>query len=135
MEKLKYKLITSEKQYYQYCRAMYDLAFGPGRKTKQVRDEMDLLELLIETYDKEHHQFPDYDPVEMLQLKMREHDLKAVDLAEELGVTKGYISQILNYKKGFSKEIIRKLAKKFRVQQEAFNRPYPLVGNKKRKAA
>ena len=34
---------------------------------------------------------------------------------------------MLNYKKGLSKQVIRKLADHFKVRQEAFNRPYKLV--------
>lgn len=36
------------------------------------------------------------------------------------------MSDILNYKKGLSKEVIRKLATHFKVRQEAFDRPYKL---------
>jgi Predicted transcription regulator containing HTH domain len=44
-----------------------------------------------------------------------------------LNVSKGYVSDILNYKKGLSKDVIRKLADRFKVSQEAFNRPYKLI--------
>ena len=40
---------------------------------------------------------------------------------------KGLVSDILNNKKGLSKEIIRTLATYFKESQEAFNRPYKLV--------
>jgi len=42
-------------------------------------------------------------------------------------VSPGLISNIINYKKGFSKEIIRELASLFKLSQEAFNRHYSLV--------
>jgi len=58
---------------------------------------------------------------------MSEHKMKAKDLAEILNVSKGLISDILNYKKGMSKDIIRKLAERFKLRQDAFNRPYPLI--------
>jgi HTH-type transcriptional regulator/antitoxin HigA len=58
---------------------------------------------------------------------MAERGMKAKDLVEILNVSKGLISDILNYKKGFSKEIIRGLSAYFKVSQEAFNRPYKLV--------
>lgn len=135
MEHLKYKVITSRKQYREYCRILHDLDFAPGRKTKAILEETDLLMLLIETYDNEHYPVPDLNPVEFLQLIMKEHNLKAKDLADYLGVTKGYVSGILNYKKGFSKTVTRKLAERFKVRQDAFNRPYPLIGLKKKKAA
>ena len=55
---------------------------------------------------------------------MDERNLKTKDLVEILGVSKGLVSDILHYKKGLSKEIIRSLADYFKVSQEAFNRPY-----------
>jgi HTH-type transcriptional regulator/antitoxin HigA len=57
---------------------------------------------------------------------MRNHNLKAKDLVSILGVSKGLVSDILNYKKGLSKDIIRILSLYFKVSQEAFNRPYKL---------
>lgn len=57
---------------------------------------------------------------------MHDHKLKAKDLTEILGVSKGLVSDILNYKKGLSKDIIRLLSAYFKVSQEAFNRPYRL---------
>jgi len=40
---------------------------------------------------------------------------------------KGYVSDILNYKKGLSKESIRMLSERFKLNQQAFNRPYKLA--------
>ena len=58
---------------------------------------------------------------------MNENSLRPKDLVKILGVSKGLVSDILNYKKGLSKEIIRALAKQFKVAQETFNRPHKLV--------
>jgi len=44
-------------------------------------------------------------------------------------VSKGLVSDILNYKKGLSKEIIRKLSDTFKLSQETFNRHYDLVAS------
>lgn len=52
----------------------------------------------------------------------------ANDLAQILNIGKSTISEILNYKKGLSKENIRKLAEYFKLSQEAFNRPYQKMG-------
>ena len=88
-----------------------------------MKDEIDLLTLLIEKWDAEHDSFGELDPIELLQSLMSEHNMKARDFLELLGVSKGYVSDILNYKKGLSKDVIRKLAERFKVSQEAFNRP------------
>ena len=96
-------------------------------KSKALKDEIDLLTLLIEKWDAEHNTFEELDPIELVHSLMSEHNMKAKDLVELLGVSKGYVSDILNYKKGLSKEVIRKLADRFKVSQEAFNRPYKLI--------
>ena len=55
---------------------------------------------------------------------MTEHRMKAADLARKLQVSEGLISDILKYKKGMSKKTIRGIAELFKMQQEAFNKPY-----------
>ena len=57
---------------------------------------------------------------------MKDHKMKAVDLAKLLNVSEGLVSDMLNYKKGLSKDTIRILSEKFKLNQEAFNRPYQL---------
>jgi HTH-type transcriptional regulator/antitoxin HigA len=125
METLKYKVISSDKQYDKYCRILEELVFSPS-KTKAMNDEINLLSLLIEKYDEEHNTFKVADPVELLKSLMKDHKMKAVDLARLLEVSEGLVSDILKYKKGFSKKSIRILSERFKMRQEAFNRPYKL---------
>lgn len=125
MEVLKYKVIKSEKQYNEYCKILHDLDFS-AKKTKQINEEIDLLTLLIEKYDEEHTDFQMLDPVALLKSLMADHKMKSVELAKLLNVSTGLVSDILNYKKGLSKEVIRVLANHFKLSQEAFNREYKL---------
>jgi HTH-type transcriptional regulator/antitoxin HigA len=126
MEALKYKVITSDKQYDKYCKTLEELVFS-SPKTKANKDEIALLTLLIEKYDEEHNIFELAEPVALLKSLMKDHKMKAVDLAKLLDVSEGLVSDILNYKKGLSKKNIRVLAETFKVSQEAFNRPYQLI--------
>lgn len=126
MATLKYKVITSKTQYREYSNTLEDLVFS-GTKDRNTKDEIALLTLLIEKWDAEHNTFEELDPVQLLHSLMDDHNIKAKDLVEILDISKGYVSDILNYKKGLSKEVIRKLADHFKVSQEAFNRPYKLV--------
>ncbi|MFZ5973706.1 MAG: helix-turn-helix domain-containing protein [Bacteroidota bacterium] len=126
MVALKYKVIKTKRQYNEYTRILEDLVFADF-KSKEMKDEIELLTLLIERWDEEHNTFDDVDPVALLRALLKEHNLKAKDLVEMLGVSKGLVSDILNNKKGMSKEIIRKLSEHFKLSQEAFNRPYPLI--------
>jgi HTH-type transcriptional regulator / antitoxin HigA len=126
MSELKYKVINSKTRYNEYCKILEELVFS-GVKNREVQDEIDLLTLLIEKWDAEHNTFEEVDPIRLLHSFMEDHKLKPKDLVELLGVGKGYVSEILHYKKGLSKDVIRKLAERFKVSQETFNRPYKLV--------
>jgi HTH-type transcriptional regulator/antitoxin HigA len=125
METLKYKVIRSKEQYRKYCKGLEEL-LDSGSKAKSTADEIDLLTLLIEKWDEKNSTLKDVDPIRLLHSFMEDHKMKAKDLVNLLGVSKGYVSDILHYKKGLSKEVIRKLAERFKVSQEAFNRPYKL---------
>ena len=122
MEALKYKIIKTEEQYKEYCSKLDTML----NDNKTNPDEVELLTFLVEKWDHEHNSFDDANPVELLRSLMHEQKLKSKDLVEILSVSKGLVSDILNYKKGLSKEIIRTLATHFNVSQEAFNRPYKL---------
>ena len=126
MESLKYKVISTKPQYIDYCKKLETLIFSQV-KNKNLNDEIALLTLLIEKWDSEHNTFNELDPVQLLTSFMNSHNIKAKDLVTLLGISKSYVSEILNYKKGFSKSVIRSLSTYFKVSQEAFNRPYDLI--------
>lgn len=125
METLKYKIIKTDAQYYKYCDMLEEL-IDSTKKTKAIKDEVELLTFLIEKYDEEHTSFEELDPIQLLHSLMEDHKLKSKNLVEILDVSKGMVSDILHCKKGLSKEIIRILASHFKLSQEAFNRPYKL---------
>lgn len=124
METLRYTIIKSKEQYYKYCNSLEELLVLDDNS---VQDEVELLTLLIEKWDNEHNSLKDLSPIEMLNELMTEHNLKAKDLVDILGISKGTVSKILNCNKGLSKDVIRKLSEYFKVSQEGFNRPYKLV--------
>ena len=125
MKQLQYKIIKTDAQYNKYCDTLETLVES-NRRTKTIQDEIELLTLLIENYDDIHNSFNDVNPVVLLKGLMKEHKMKAVDLARLLQVSEGLISDILHYKKGLSKDTIRMLAERFKLNQDAFNRPYEL---------
>ena len=122
---MKYKIIKSIEQYNHYCKSLESL-LESRTKSKEAKDEIELLTVLIEKWDAEHSTLTEINPVELIHSLMKDHNLHAKDLVEILGVSKGLVSDILNYKKGLSKNIIRILSGYFKVSQEAFNRPYKL---------
>ena len=56
MQALQYKIIRTETQYDRYCKILEDL-LEKKTKNKSVEEEIDLLTLLIETWDEQHNSF------------------------------------------------------------------------------
>jgi HTH-type transcriptional regulator/antitoxin HigA len=121
---IKYKVIKSEKQYNTYCNILDRLVFDDDSAKKQ--DEIELLTLLIENWDKNHKLGTGLNPVKLLKALMNDHGLNQTELADIAGVGKSYISEILNYKKKMSKKVIRNIANYFKIRQEILNKPYHL---------
>ena len=126
MNTLKYKVIKTDAQYKRYCIKLEELV-SLEKRSKTTQEEIELLTLLIEHYDDKNNTFNDADPIELLKSLMKEHKMRAVDLAKLLNVSEGLVSDILNYKKGLSKETIRILSDRFQLNQIAFNRPYSMI--------
>ncbi len=122
-KELKYSIIKTENQYNEYCNILEEMVFEDS-DTKE--DEIELLTLLIEKWDKEHSEISNFDPIEILISLMKDHQLKSKDLAEILSLSKGTVSKVLSYQTGLSKGTIRTLSTYFKLDQEAFNRPYKL---------
>lgn len=133
MGTLKYTIIKSKSQYKDYCKLLEKLLESKS-KVKNHTDEIELLTVLIEIWDSEHNSFNGSDPIELLKNLMQESDMRPKDLISILKISKGLISDILNYKKGLSKEVIRILSNHFKISQEAFNRNYHLKGISKPKS-
>ena len=126
METLKYTVIKDARQYECYCTQLQKLV-TTSPPAAAVQEEIELLTLLIETWDHAHANLPAADPIELLRSLMAGRQLLAKDVAAALGLGKGAVSDILNRRRGLSKAVIRRLASHFQVSQEAFNRPYELA--------
>ena len=126
MGKLKYTVIKTKAQYDEYCRILKRL----NRVTalnKVKEEEIELLHVLIRHWNDRENRYWVEDPVKVLKALMKKHKLETSNLMFILDIrSRGYISDMLNYKKGFSKKVIRRLSLHFNVPQEAFNRQYEL---------
>jgi HTH-type transcriptional regulator/antitoxin HigA len=113
-----------------YCNDLEKLTSQYQNKpSDELLDMIDTITLLIEKYDDEHSQLKEVDPIQLLKTLMGENKLTQKNLAELLHISKGHLSDILNYKKGLSKNVIRILAERFKVRQSAFNKPYKLAAD------
>jgi len=120
----KIKVIKSNEQYKEYTLKLIELWENPTDKNENDRE---LLEVLIDTWERENLKNEESDPVELIKFLMENHNLKREHMMQILNITKGTLSKILSYKKGLSKNIIRKLSEHFKISQEAFNKPYLII--------
>jgi HTH-type transcriptional regulator/antitoxin HigA len=120
-----YTIIKTKTQYKEYSKKLMQLA--AEKTSAKIQDEMELLDLLIEKWENDNLKNDDMDPIALLKYLMENHNMERNELIQVLGISKAALSQILNYKKGLSKNVIRKLAERFKLSHEAFNRPYKLI--------
>ena len=113
-------MITNESEYDRVVSLMNKLAVIPEDQiTPEQERLLDLLTLLIETYDEEHYQIPDAAPHEVIQLLMQERGLRNKDLEPALG-SRGVTSEVISGKRRPSRAQIKKLAEFFGVAPEVF---------------
>lgn len=134
---MKYGAISSKKQYGDYCKKHLEIGriLGAGKGTKDLEDEYYILGLIIQDYNSnQRNPFEKLTPVDLLKALMDESGLSGYKLSKEIGVSNSIISEILNYKRGFSKSVIRKLSDKFGVGEQSFLKEYELI-NKEQNVA
>lgn len=127
--KIKYRVIKDLDQYNEYCNLHESLLLKDELK---YTDELELLELLIEDYDQRlmKKKNANLNPVEILKSLLKESKMKQIDLSKSINVSRQLISDVLNYRRSLSKEMIIKLSKFYSMNQEAFSREYSLKSNK-----
>ncbi len=80
---------------------------------------LELLSVLIESYEDEHYPFPEVPPNEILKFLMEENDYKQKDIVHIFG-SSGIASEVVNGKRSISKTQAKKLAEFFKVSVELF---------------
>lgn len=127
---MKYSEIINKKQYKEYCRRHLELGkiLGAGKGNDDIESEYYILNLIIEDYTRKiKSPFAGLTPVDLLKALMKEHGYTGYKLSKELEIPQSILSDILNYKRGFSKELIRKFATKFGLSPESFFKEYDLA--------
>ncbi len=122
---MKYKKIKTLKQYTTYCNTYEKLI---QQNDQKYEDELELLEVLIEEYDNRimNSQFEKLNPVELLKSLLRDAKISQAELAKNIDVSPQLISDVLNYQRNISEELVLKLSNYFSMTKRAFNRKYEL---------
>lgn len=118
---MKLKVIRTEEDY-QEALARLEKIFDskPGSING---DELEILSILIDQYEKEHFPIDLPDPIEAIKFRMDQMGLKQKDLAEIVGF-KSRVSEILNKKRKLTLEMVRKLNTALRIPTEVLIQDY-----------
>ena len=90
-------------------------------------DRLDVLMVLADAYETEHHAIEPPDPIEAIEIRMAELGIDRAGLGEILGIASGRVSEILNRKRRLTIEMMRVLAANLRISERCLLRPYELA--------
>ncbi|MBK7937677.1 MAG: transcriptional regulator [Lewinellaceae bacterium] len=119
------KPIKSE-QDYECVLARLDAIFDAPADTPEG-DEAEILTLLVEHYENEHHFIDAPDPIEAIKIRLQEMNLRQSDLVGIIG-GKSRVSEVLNRKRKLSVEMIRQLSAKLKLPTALLVQDYALAG-------
>ena len=94
--------------------------------TPEQEDRIELLLLVIQSYESKRFQFEKSDPVDMIEFAMDQHRLRQRDLIPVLG-SRSRVSEILARKRKLTLKMMRALHAKYHIPLELLIRDYPLA--------
>ena len=113
--------IRTEKDY-QAALNRLDSIFDAKKGSKEG-DELEVLAILIDTYENAHFPIGMPDPIEAIKFRMEQMGMKQKDLADAMGF-KSRVSEVLNRKRKLTLEMIRKLNEVLRIPTEVLVQKY-----------
>lgn len=81
-------------------------------------DELEVLSILVERFETEHHPIPMSDPIEAIKFRLDQQGLGPRDLEPFIG-SSGRVSEVLNRKRGLSLSMIKRLHKGLNIPYES----------------
>ena len=118
---MEHKVIKTEEEYEQALKRLEDI-FDAEPETAEG-DELDLLSLLIDNYEKIHYPIDLPDPIEAIKFRMEQLNYKPKDLADVIGF-RSRVTEILGKKRKLSLDMIRKINKQMHISTEVLVQEY-----------
>jgi HTH-type transcriptional regulator/antitoxin HigA len=119
--KMNIKPIKTKKDYEQALERL-EIIFD-AKKGTQKGDELEILGMLIDNYEKEKFPVGFPDPVEAIKFRMEQLGYNQTDLANVVGL-KSRASEILNRKRKLSLEMIRQIHDSLNIPTEVLIQAY-----------
>lgn len=113
------RVIATGKEHERMLAEVEKLMDKGEHRTAEEDAALDLMVRLIKDYEAEHHRLRDPSPHEMLVYLMEQRSLKQADLLP-IFKSRGYVSDVINAKRGISKVHAKRLAEFFKVSASLF---------------
>tara|TARA_R110000850_G_scaffold80862_1_gene173627 strand:- start:178926 stop:179285 length:360 start_codon:yes stop_codon:yes gene_type:complete len=113
--------IRNEKDYQKALNRLEDIF--DAKKGTEEGDELEILSILIDQYEKENFPIGMPDPIEAIKFRMEQMGMNQKDLAEVVGF-KSRVSEILNKKRKLTLNMIRKLNTTLHIPTEVLVQDY-----------
>jgi HTH-type transcriptional regulator/antitoxin HigA len=110
------------KKDYQKALERLEVIFDAKKNTAQG-DELEILSILIDNYEKEHYPIDMPEPIEAIKFRMEQMGMKQKDLAEVVGF-KSRVSEILSGKRKLTLDMIRKLNSALQISTDVLVQDY-----------
>lgn len=124
---MKAKIIKTKQEYNAASERIYSLINSTEKVIEtdsQEGEELELLSLLVEKYEKEHYPIEAPNPIEAIKFRMEQMNLKQTDIAPLFG-GKTRVSEVLNGKRPLTLKMITLLHKYLGIPLESL-----ISGNK-----
>lgn len=95
-------------------------------------EEFELLSLVLEKYEEDHHAIEPPHPIEAIKFRMEQMGLKQIDIVGCFGGNKGRVSDVLNRKRKLNLNYIRELNKNLHIPLDVLISDYELEENEVR---
>ena len=115
------KAIKTERDYEQAIGRLEQIFHALADTTEG--DEAEVLSILIEKYEEEHHPIGMPDPIEAIKFRMEQMNMNQKDLAEIMGFT-SRVSEVLSKKRKLTLGMIRKLSTALDIPTEVLVQEY-----------
>jgi len=113
------RLIDSEEEHERVLAAIEKLMDRGDDRTPEEDAVLDLLVALVQAYEEQHYPLGKPAPQRMLKYLMEQRHLKQADLVPVFK-SRGYVSDVVNGRRGISKIHARQLADFFKVSADLF---------------
>ncbi len=115
--------IKSEEQYESYLEQAYRLMQRDLKPNSKESDNLELLSILIEDYEKDHYPMDPPHPIEAILFRLDQMKMSKAELTKILG-SRSRTSEILSGKRKLSLGMIRKLHELLGIPAEVLIRDY-----------